>query len=337
MYSAVCWFYCIFTTVVKYILDFDHEYFTLMTDSIFHLWFVQIDALIFVSSYHVYILCGIYMCEVVVQISVAVEWYTWATPVLPHTKLLWRRATFMTSQTVVFANPFVTSQRALSDNPIDDVTENTVLNARQPRSPTSGSASSIEHYEIGTICLEYWRQISNDGEVIEMPVKTTLRLYCDDSRLVFKCMQRHQCIATQLPCYYSFVHKKCHFKTTWNMYGNRKYLFRNKGHCYVYTWEGVTRANSGLSTSNLLLSYLIFDRHHDIRIMWGMYASSYHICDVKRGYVTNWILVFDRQHNLVITQKSRLLLLLNFINMMHVDCERFNMVCVTYCILFALL
>ena len=30
----------------------------------------------------------------------------------------------MTSQTAVFANPFVTSQRALSDNPIDDVTDN---------------------------------------------------------------------------------------------------------------------------------------------------------------------------------------------------------------------
>ena len=43
--------------------------------------------------------------------------------------------------------------------------------------------------------------------MMQMPVKTTLRLYCDDSRLVFKCMQRHQCIATQLPCYYSFVHK----------------------------------------------------------------------------------------------------------------------------------
>ena len=167
----------------------------------------------------------------------------WATPVLPHTKLLWRRATFMTSQTAVFANPFVTSQRAPSDNPIDDVTDSTVLNARQPRSPTSGAASSIEHYEIGTICLEYWRQISNDGEVI--------------------------------------------------------------------------------------------DRHHDIRIMWGMYASSYR--DVKRGYVTNWIIVFDRQHNLVTAPKSRLLVLLNFVNMMHVDCERFNMVCVKYCILFALL
>ena len=35
----------------------------------------------------------------------------------------------MTSQTAVFANPFVTSQRALSDNPIDDVTDSTVLNA----------------------------------------------------------------------------------------------------------------------------------------------------------------------------------------------------------------
>ena len=75
----------------------------------------------------------------------------------------------------------------------------------------------------------------------QMPAKTTLRLYFDDSRLVFKCMQRHQCIATQLPCYYSFVKKKCHCKITWEMYGNRKYLFRNKGYCYVYTWEGVTR------------------------------------------------------------------------------------------------
>ena len=34
---------------------------------------------------------------------------------------------------------------------------------------------------------------------------------------------------------------KCHCKIAWNMYGNRKYLFRNKGYCYVYTWEGVTR------------------------------------------------------------------------------------------------
>ena len=30
---------------------------------------------------------------------------------------------------------------------------------------------------------------------------------CDDSRLVFKCMWRHQCIATQMPCYCRFVHK----------------------------------------------------------------------------------------------------------------------------------
>ena len=39
-------------------------------------WFVQVDALMFVSSYHVYMLCGIYMSEVVVQISVAAECYT---------------------------------------------------------------------------------------------------------------------------------------------------------------------------------------------------------------------------------------------------------------------
>ena len=146
----------------------------------------------------------------------------WATPVLPHTKLLWRMATFMTSQRAVFVNPFVTSQRALSDNPIDDVKDSTVLNARQPRRPTSGAASSIEHNEIGTICLECWRQIFNLGEVI--------------------------------------------------------------------------------------------DRDHDIRIMWGMYASLYHICDVKRGYVSNWILVFDHRHNLVITQESRFLMLLNLTN-----------------------
>ena len=43
--------------------------------------------------------------------------------------------------------------------------------------------------------------------MMQMPVKTTLRLYCDVSRLVFKCMQIHQFIATQLPCYYSFVIK----------------------------------------------------------------------------------------------------------------------------------
>ena len=41
---------------------------------------------------------------------------------------------------------------------------------------------------------------------------------CDDSRLVFKCMQIHQFIATQLPCYYSFVIKmplKNHVKYVW--------------------------------------------------------------------------------------------------------------------------
>ena len=54
--------------------------------------------------------------------------------------------------------------------------------------------------------------------MMQMPVKTTLRLYCDDSRLVFKCMQIHQFIATQLPCYYSFVIKmplKNHVKYVW--------------------------------------------------------------------------------------------------------------------------
>ena len=54
--------------------------------------------------------------------------------------------------------------------------------------------------------------------MMQMPVKTTLRLYCDDSRLVFKCMQRHQFVATQLPCYYSFVIKmplKNYVKYVW--------------------------------------------------------------------------------------------------------------------------
>ena len=54
--------------------------------------------------------------------------------------------------------------------------------------------------------------------MMQMPVKTTLRLYCDDSRLVFKCMQIHQFIATQLPCNYSFVIKmslKNHVKYVW--------------------------------------------------------------------------------------------------------------------------
>ena len=96
----------------------------------------------------------------------------WATPVLPHTKLLWQRATFMTSQKTVFVNPFVTSQRALSDNPIDDVTDSTVLNARQPRSTTSGAASSIGHYGIcwgrhptcGSGLLYCWHKSSHDSQ-----------------------------------------------------------------------------------------------------------------------------------------------------------------------------
>ena len=91
--------------------------------------------------------------------------------------------------------------------------------------------------------------------MMQMPVKTTLRLYCDESRVVFKCMQRHQCIATHIVIIHLFI--KCHCKIARNMFGNRKDLFRNKGYCYVYVWEEV--ANSGLSTSNLPLSYLILD------------------------------------------------------------------------------
>ena len=93
--------------------------------------------------------------------------------------------------------------------------------------------------------------------MMQMPVKTTLRLYCDDSRLVFKCIQRHQCIATQLPCYYSFVHKNDIVKLreigmeTGSTSSATKVIAR-------YTRErGSPEANSGLSTSNLLLSYLI--------------------------------------------------------------------------------
>ena len=92
--------------------------------------------------------------------------------------------------------------------------------------------------------------------MMQMPVKTTLRLYCDDtdSRLVFKCIQRHQCIATQLPCYYSFVHKNVIVKLreicmeTGSTSSATKVIAR-------YTRErGSPEANSGLSTSNLLLS-----------------------------------------------------------------------------------
>ena len=93
--------------------------------------------------------------------------------------------------------------------------------------------------------------------MMQMPVKTTLRLYCDDSRLVFKCMQRHQCIATQLPCYYSIVHKNAIVKLheicmkTGSTSSATKVIA-------MYTCErGSPEANSGLSTSNLLLSYLI--------------------------------------------------------------------------------
>ena len=34
----------------------------------------------------------------------------------------------------------------------------------------------------------------------------------------------------------SICSQKCHCKIARNMYGNRKYLFRNKGYCYVYMW-----------------------------------------------------------------------------------------------------
>ena len=99
--------------------------------------------------------------------------------------------------------------------------------------------------------------------------------------LVFKCMQRHQCIATQLPCYYSFVHKKCHFKTTWNMYGNRKYLFRNKGHCYVYTWEGVTRGQLRPIDlkSSIILSYLWPSSWYQNNVRYVCFLISYMWCE----------------------------------------------------------
>ena len=49
------------------------------------------------------------------------------------------------------------------------------------------------------------------------------------------------------------------------MYGNRKYLFRNKGYCYVYTWEGVTRGQLRPIDlkSSIILSYL---NHHPFNL-----------------------------------------------------------------------
>ena len=47
--------------------------------------------------------------------------------------------------------------------------------------------------------------------MMEIPVKTTLRLCCDDSHLVSS-VWNHQCIATQ---FWSIVHKTATVKTTW--------------------------------------------------------------------------------------------------------------------------
>ena len=92
---------------------------------------------------------------------------------------------------------------------------------------------------------------------MQMPVKTTLRLYCDDSRLVFKCMQRHQCIATQLPCYYSFVHKNVIVKLREICMETGSTSSATKVIARYARERGSPEANSGLSTSNLLLSYLL--------------------------------------------------------------------------------
>ena len=120
--------------------------------------------------------------------------------------------------------------------------------------------------------------------MMQMPVKTTLRLYCDDSRLVFKCIQRHQCIATQLPCYYSFVHKNVIVKLreicmeTGSTSSATKVIAR-------YTRErGSPEANSGLSTSNLLLSPIILSWNGDISAWVYDFMNHVHIQYTHQPY-----------------------------------------------------
>ena len=77
--------------------------------------------------------------------------------------------------------------------------------------------------------------------MMEMPVKTTLRLNCDDSHLVSS-VWNHQCTATQ---FWSIVYKTATVKTTW--------IWRENGlrqqscfffQCVNYMCEGVTRGQS---------------------------------------------------------------------------------------------
>ena len=78
--------------------------------------------------------------------------------------------------------------------------------------------------------------------MIEIPVKTTLRLCCDDSHLVSS-VWNHQCIATQ---FWSIVHKTATVKTIWIWRKNgstssaTKFFFQ----CVNYMCKGVTKGQS---------------------------------------------------------------------------------------------
>ena len=99
--------------------------------------------------------------------------------------------------------------------------------------------------------------------MMEMPVKTTLRLYCDDSHLVSS-VWNHQCTARQ---FWSIVYRTATVKTKWIWRENglpqqRLFFFVFFSMCKLHVRRGSLEANPGLSTSNLLLSlsylYLIF-------------------------------------------------------------------------------
>ena len=93
-----------------------------------------------------------------------------------------------------------------------------------------------------------------------MEMKTTLRLYCDDSHLVSS-VWYHQCTATQ---FWSIVYKTATVKTTWIWRENglpQQRFFFFFSQCVNYMCKGVTRGQSrpnDLKSSCILsLSYLL--------------------------------------------------------------------------------
>ena len=109
--------------------------------------------------------------------------------------------------------------------------------------------------------------------MMEMPAKTTLRLYCDDSHLVSS-VWNHQCTATQ---FWSIVYKTATVKTTcMNLKGKwssaTKFFFQ----CVNYMCEGVTRGQSrpiDLKSSFIFIFILIVNISNAPWVSESLYIS----------------------------------------------------------------